>query len=146
MEGDIGTIIEQQQLENGMELILFDRSRVMTADRLVVDLLCEAKIPIADSFWEIGADEDPQLHHAIREMLGEKLVFAVNRKRNFVDAAERETVLQEMVHQVYASILEYLKRPDFPRHLFKKQYRDAKQKVLLQQAMKQSENQKTEDS
>jgi hypothetical protein len=131
-----GEIIERQQLDNGMEFILYDCSRMIAGDRWLVDIRCEACIPVDASYWEIMAHEEPLNHLAIREILGEKLVFSSSKKRNFVDGKEKETVLQEMVQQVYDSILEYLKRPDFPQRLFKKQYRDARQKVLLQQALK----------
>lgn len=132
---ETGEIIERQQLDNGMELILYDRSRMMAGDRWLVDIRWEASIPVDASYWEIMAHEEPRNHLAIREMLGDKLVFSSSKKRNFVDAEEKETRLQEMVQQVYDSILEYLNRPDFPQRLFKKQYRDVRQKVLLQQAM-----------
>jgi hypothetical protein len=132
---ETGEIIERQQLDNGMELILYDCSRMIAGDRWLVDIRCEACIPVNASYWEIMAHEEPRNHLAIREVLGEKLVFSSSKKRNFVDAGEKETILQEMVQQVYDSILEYLNRPDFPKRLFKKQFRDARQKVLLQQAM-----------
>ena len=139
MVDETGKIIECQQLDNGMELILYDRSRIMAGDRWLVDLLCEAHIPIDDSYWRIVADEDPQYLPDIKEMLGGKLVFTTNKKRNFVDDEEREAGLQEMIAQVYGSILVYLNRPDFPLRLFKKQYRDSRQKVLIHQAMNRPE-------
>ena len=135
MADETGKIIGRQKLGNGMELILYDRSRLMAGDRWLVELVCKAYIPIDESYWEIAADEDPQRLYAIGEMLGEKLEFHINKKRNFVAAEDWETVLREMVQQVYDSILEYIKRPDFPRRLFAKQYQDARQKLLIQQAM-----------
>ena len=138
MIGESGNIIGQQQLDNGMELVLYDRSRVLAGDRWLVELTCESCIPVAAGSWQIMAGEDPRLLPAIREMLGEKLVFASNKKRNFVAAEERETVLQEMVHQVRSSILGYLNRPDFPTKLFQKQYQEARQKILIKQAMNQA--------
>lgn len=135
MTTEKGKIIRRQRLENGIEVILYDHSRNMTPDRWLVDLLCEASIPIDDSFWETAAREDPEHLPGIRKMLGESLVFASNRKRSFLDTGERDSVLGEMVQQVYSSMLEYLKRPDFPQRLFIKKYNDARQKLLLQQAM-----------
>jgi hypothetical protein len=38
------------------------------------------------------SDEDFQLRHAVRELLGEKLLYTINKKRNFVHARERETI------------------------------------------------------
>ncbi len=135
MTGDTGKIIDQLHLENGIELLLYDRSRVTAGDRWLVELKCEAHIPIDESYWDMVTDEEGRLLPDIRKILGDRLVFVATKQRNFVDANERETVLQEMVQQVHSSMLEYLKKPHFPQEFFKKQYRDARQKVLIQQAM-----------
>src|SRR5210317_620401 len=135
MADDTEKIIEQQQLDNGIELFLFDRSRVTAGDRWQVELKCEALVPIDGSYWDMMAQEDPKLLLDIRKILGEQLVFVAIKQRNFVDAKERKAVLQEMVQQVYNSMLEYLKKPHFPQEFFKKKYRETHQKVLIQQAM-----------
>ena len=137
MTNETEKVIEQQQLDNGIELFLFDRSRVTAGDRWQVELKCEALVPIDGSYWDMMAQEDPKLLPVIRKILGEQLVFVATKQRNFVDAKEREAVLQEMVQQVYNSMLEYLKKPHFPQKFFKKKYRETHQKVLIQQAMDQ---------
>jgi hypothetical protein len=135
MTNETEKVIEQQQLDNGIELFLFDRSRVTAGDRWQVVLKCEALVPIDGSYWDMMAQEDPKLLPDIRKILGEQLVFVATKQRNFVDAKEREAVLQEMVQQVYNTMLEYLKKPHFPQEFFKKKYRETHQKVLIQQAM-----------
>jgi hypothetical protein len=134
MTNETEKVIEQQ-LDNGIELFLFDRSRVTAGDRWQVVLKCEALVPIDGSYWDMMAQEDPKLLPDIRKILGEQLVFVATKQRNFVDAKEREAVLQEMVQQVYNTMLEYLKKPHFPQEFFKKKYRETHQKVLIQQAM-----------
>ena len=128
-----------------MELVLHELSQFMAGDRWLVELLCQAYIPIDETFWAIVSPEDVQLLPRIREMLGEKLVFASSKKRNFVDAEERQRVLQDMEQQVYDSILEYLDRPHFPLKLFKKQYKECRQKVLIQAAMNPAESSLAEE-
>ena len=135
MVNETGKQIEQQQLENGMELLLYDRSRAIAGDRWQVELRCEVHIPVDESYWDMMDQEDTQLLPDIRNILGDRLVFVTTKQRNFIDAEERETVLQEMVQQVYNSMLEYLKKPQFPQEFFKKQYRETLQKVQLQQAI-----------
>jgi hypothetical protein len=135
MTDDTGKIIDQQYLENGIELLLYDRSRVTAGDRWLVELKCEAHIPIDESYWDMVVEEEPRLLSDIRKILGDRLVFVTTKQRHFVDATECETILQEMVQQIHSSMLEYLKKPQFPQEFFKKQCRDAKQKVLIQQAM-----------
>jgi hypothetical protein len=138
MENITGEIIDRRQLENGMELIIYDCSRSMTEDRCIIEIQCKAFISLEKSYWDTVADEDMRYSQAIREMLGEKLVFSSSQKRTFVDAEEKETILREMVQQVYDSILEYLNRPYFPHRLFEKLYKDARRKVLIREDMDQS--------
>lgn len=135
MAENTGKIIEQRKLENGMELLLYDLSRVMAGDRWLVELKCETRIPIDAGYWERIEKEEERLFENVRKLMGEHLVFATTKKRNFVDAGERDDALQEMVEQVYSSMLGYLQKPNFPEKLFRKQYHDARQKVLIQQAM-----------
>ena len=128
-------IIEQQMLENGIQLILFDKSKLTAGDRWLVELRCEAHIPLKEGFWEMVSDEDPEIQAEIRKILGDHLVFESIKQRNFIDDREREDVLQEMVRRVHSSMLEYMKRPHFPQEFFKKQYRETRKKLLLRQAM-----------
>jgi hypothetical protein len=99
MVNETGKLIEQQQLENGIELLLYDRSRVTAGDRWQVQLLCEAHITIDESYWDMVTQEESRLLPDIRKILEDRLVFVTTKVRNFVDAEERETVLQEMVQQ-----------------------------------------------
>lgn len=135
MAGKAEKIIKRQHLDNGMEIILYDRSRPMVGDRWQVELQCEAYIPIEDSYWKTAAQEDQWILKGIRNRLGGRLVQTFSKKRTFVAEEERQRLLQEMVQQVYSGLMEYLKRPEFPLRLFKKQYLEARQKLLLQQAM-----------
>jgi hypothetical protein len=138
MTDDTAKIIEQQQLGNGIKLSMYDRSRVTAGDRWQVELECRAHIPMDESYWGMVDLDDHELLQDIQKMLGDPLEFVTTRQRNFVDAREYETVLQEMVQQISDSILEYLKKPNFPQEFFKKQYREARQKVLIRKAIEGS--------
>ena len=135
MAAEQGKIIDRKKLENGMELILYDRSRVITGDRWQVELVCEVHVPVSEELWNLVTKEETRLAAEVREMLGERLVFSTNMKRNFVDSDVQEKILQTMTQQVYSSMLKYLQRPNFPERLFMKRFRDARHKVKLQQTM-----------
>ena len=133
-----GKLIKKQRLKNGIELFMYDQSRLMAGDRWQVELKCEAHIPIEKSFWDIVEHEDSQLASEISKILGDRMVFVTTRQRNFVDVKEQEPVFQEMMQQVFNAILKYLEKPHFPQELFKKQYSDAHKKVLIRKAMENS--------
>lgn len=136
MENEAEKIFERRQLPNGMELVLYDCSRVLAGDRWLVELRCESYIPIPENWWETVTAEDTIYLPAIRKMLGERLVFTTSRKRNFVPAAEKSAIFGQIVQQLYDAVLAYLNRPHFPLRLFQKEYRDCRQKVLLHEAMR----------
>jgi hypothetical protein len=124
--------IERHQLDNGTEIVLYDHSRRMSADRWIVELQCVAYIPIDDSYWNMAEQEDPKILAGIRKKIGDRLTHTFSNKRFFVPEEEREELLQEMVHQVYSGMMEYLKKPNFPAKLFKKLYHETRQNLLLQ--------------
>lgn len=135
-----GKVLGRQQLDNGVEIVLYDRSRVMAGDRWVIDLHCEACIPIYDSYWDTVAREDQQILAGIKKKLGNMLVQTFTKKRTFIAEEEREQLLQELVKQAHGGMLEYLRKPNFPIRLFEKRYRDARQQVITRQAMDLAEN------
>lgn len=135
MTAEPGNIVCRHKLGNGIELILLDRSRVTAGDRWLVELKCEAHIKTDEDFWALVDSEDQKLHEDIQKIMGDCLVFETTKQRNFIDADERETVLQEMVRQVYSSVLGYLKKPHFPQEFFKRQYRENRKKLLIKRAM-----------
>lgn len=135
MEIDKGKIIKRQQMDNGTEIVLRNYTRRMGADRWIVELQCVAYIPIGHSYWNMAANEEELILTGIKKKLGNRLVQTFTKKRIFVPDEECEPLLQEMLQQAYSGMMEYLKKPNFPLKLFKKQYHDARQKLLLQQAM-----------
>jgi len=138
-------ILERQLLENGMELIIYDRSRLLAGDRWLVEILCEAHVPCKEDYWDSVPDKDREKITAVRSLLGEKLVFSSSEKRTFVDAEDKDTVCEEMVKRVYDSMLNYLNRPDFPLRLFQKQYQEARGKMMIREAMNRAQRTAEED-
>lgn len=128
-------IIKHLKLENGMELLLHDCSRLMTKDRWLIVILCEAWIPIDEEYWDNVTLSDKKQNQEIREMLGDRLVFRSRNERIFVDEGQKEAVLQEMTQQMSDTIIGYINRPDFPARLFKKKVQEALRKLMVQEAM-----------
>ena len=128
-------IIEQQQLDNNIEFKLTDRSRLTAGDRWMVEVFCEASMPIDESNWDKVSGDDPALIKEIREVLGEQLVFSTIRQRNFIDEKERDAIIHEMVEQIHNHILEYVKKPHFPDAPSKPPPQEARQKVIIRRAM-----------
>lgn len=135
MRSESERVIERHHLDNGTEIVLYNHSRRMSADRWIVELQCVAYIPIDDSYWSMVEQEDLKILDGIRKKIGDRLTHTFSNKRLFVPEEEREELLREMVHQVYGGMMEYLKKPNFPAKLFKKLYHENRQRLLLQEAM-----------
>ena len=142
---ETATIITHRKLENGMELFLYDRSRLMAKDRWLIEILCKAFIPLDEKLWDGLTAEDLKQESVIRKMLGDRLIFSSSNKRVFVDDRQKEAVLQEMTRQMSTTILAYINRPEFPEQLFRKKVRDARRQLMIQEAMNQAQRRLAEE-
>lgn len=115
--------IEQRKLANGSVLTVYDLSRnIAAADRWLIKIRCEISIPVREDFFAAQEEQDPELQSEVRALMGDALVFASEQERNFVDAAEKDQVLQQYVEQMLAAMLLYLENPKFPEKFFNKRY------------------------
>jgi len=124
-------ILKQQNLANGMALTFYDCSRPVAADRWFVKVRAELSMALPERVWQGVAEEDQGLLAAVRECMGEAVVLQLVRERNFIDAAERESVIGELIEQVESNLGSYLADPAFPDRLFSRQYSELRQQCLL---------------
>jgi hypothetical protein len=117
------TLIRSVQLDNGLELEIFDTSKQIAADRFVVR--CVARIPVpAERFTPMEIGGFRVSVEEIRSVLGDPVVFEQRRERNFVDAKEKDQLLFDLVQFLITNLKDYLSRPDFPSSFLKKRYQD----------------------
>ena len=90
-------LIEEITLENGLTLRLYDRSRRVAGDRWFVSLLAEIEVPI-DRDQLLGAHHGPEqvIDDFIKEARG-KVVFRMEKERNFIDEREREKAMDGLL-------------------------------------------------
>ena len=118
-------LIKRIPLDNGLELKLFDASRKMIGDRYLIKLVAIVDVSVqklAELSGELTVDLKDML-----QLMGEKVTFTQERKRNFVDRDDRESVLQEMIDSFVISLKAYLSHPDFAKKLLLKEYLQRKQ-------------------
>lgn len=132
-------LINQQQLPNGIVLSIYDRSQPVAGDRWLIKIECEAALPLREEFFREIKEEDTELLGAIRQKLGETLVFSVVKERNFIAGDAADSAREELVGQVRDNMADYLKKPSFPKKLFAKRYAEVKKICLFAQHAKQTE-------
>ncbi len=107
----------EKELTNGMTISCHDESKKLAADRWLVKLRYRAAIPLQEWMREALAGDDPQTVFC-REQLGGQLVHEIVMERNFIDEADREGVLAEIIEHLESTVLGYLSKEAFVRQLF----------------------------
>ena len=116
-------LIKTIDLENGLELKLFDASRKLAGDRWLVSLIARIEILTNDSL--IKEDASPSLNiDEIRKVLGEKLLFEQKRDKIFIDEKEKDEVMKEIQDSFLSSSLSYLSYSDFPKKYVLKKFNE----------------------
>ena len=113
-------LIKTIDLENGLELKLYDASRKLAGDRWLVSLIARMEIPTNELL--LKKDGSPLLNiDEVRKALGEKLLFEQKREKIFIDEKEKDEVLKEIQDFFLSSSLSYFSHSDFPtKYILKK--------------------------
>jgi len=116
-------LIKKVDLENGLNLELYDSSKKIAGDRWQVKLLVKIEIPVSDYLQSLdeGMDADDFL-----KVLGKKVVYERTMERNFIDNKEKEKLLNDFCDASTESSLLYLSTPNFPKRFIVKEYKAKK--------------------
>ena len=116
-------LIKNIDLENGLELKLYDASRKLAGDRWLVSLIARMEIPISDS--SLKEDVSPLLNvDEVRKVLGEKLLFEQKREKIFIDERKKDEVLKEIQDFFLSCSLSYFSHSDFPKKYVLKEFNE----------------------
>ena len=116
-------LIKTIDLENGLELKLYDASRKLAGDRWLVSLIARMEIPTNELL--LKKDGSPLLNiDEVRKALGEKLLFEQKREKIFIDEKEKDEVLKEIQDFFLSSSLSYFSHSDFPQKYVLKKFNE----------------------
>ena len=116
-------LIKNIDLENGLELKLYDASRKLAGDRWLVSLIARMEIPTNELL--LKKDGSPLLNiDEVRKALGEKLLFEQKREKIFIDEKEKDEVLKEIQDFFLSSSLSYFSHSDFPQKYVLKKFNE----------------------
>jgi len=114
-----GKLLLRQALANGLSLELYDRSRVMAADRWQVVLEVRVPIPVnASTLPPDLTDRAPEVIAA----LGSEIVFSQQEVHHYIDVREVPGLLQEIQTRLLEGLEGYLGHPDFAGRYLRKKY------------------------
>ena len=120
--------LEDEQLANGVVVKFYDESRRVAGDRWQVKVRYDAVISVSETFWSLVSGE-PELIEEIRAALGSEIVLSYINERNFISAEEKEVLVAEIVNRARKNIFGYLDAPEFPERLFKRRFKEAREKI-----------------
>ena len=120
-------LIKTMDLENNMQLNLYDNSRKLAGDRWLVSLIVRMEILVSETTLP---DDRQSVDHGedLLAVLGEKVVFEQKRERIFVDESEKEKVLTELIDRFQKNTRHYLAHESFPQKYVLKIYGEEKKK------------------
>lgn len=107
----------EKELANGMTATYVDESKKLAADRWLVKLRCCIATPLKGWMLDDLAGDDPQTLFCRAQFAG-RLAHEIVMERNFIDAAEKDLVMDELIERLENTVLGYLERELFVRQLF----------------------------
>lgn len=123
-------LIKTIDLENGLQLNLYDGSRKLVGDRWLVSLIVRMDIPVTEALKK----DSRQLTESIGEItdvLGDSVLFEMKREKIFIDKTKKETAFKELCDMFLNSSLNYLSIKIFPKQYILKTYKEEVKKSLL---------------
>lgn len=122
-------LIKTIDLENGLQLNIFDGSRKLAGDRWLVTMIASIEIPVSEVLMQGGKQSKESVEEIIK-VLGEKVLFEQTRDRIFVDEKEKEIIFKQVSDFFVNSTLTYLSTKEFPRRYVLKKFREESEKDL----------------
>jgi hypothetical protein len=113
-------IIETIALDNGLVLEIKDYSRKVAADRWLVKLVALMQIAVTDKGFSDRLPQPAPLDQ-LRDKLGDCIYHEYQVERNFVDAVNKESVLEHMLDGILTKQT-YYSHPDFGARCIIKEY------------------------
>jgi len=107
----------EKELANGMTATYLDESKKIAADRWLVKLRCRTAIPLQGWMLDDMAGGDPQTLFCLEQLNG-RLTHEIVMERNFIDAADKEKVMADIIERLEDTVLGYLSKKAFVRQLF----------------------------
>ena len=123
-------LIKTLDLENGLQLNMYDASRKLVGDRWLVSLIIRMDVPVAGALKE-NSRESMENIDEIKDVLGDSVLFEKKREKIFVDTDKKEMVLKELCDIFLNSSLNYLSKEIFPKQYILKMFKEEMKKKSL---------------
>jgi hypothetical protein len=128
-------LIKTLDLENGLQLNVYDASRKLVGDRWLVSLIVRMDVPVTEALKKNSRQSMENIDE-IKYILGDSVLFEKKREKIFVATSKKETAFKELCDMFLNSSLKYLSKEIFPKQYILKTYKEEVKKRLLLNASK----------
>ena len=122
--------IKEIPLENNLRLHIYDASRQLAGDRWLVKLIARIPISVDDALSD--AEAGLPAKSAVKELIGENLVFEQEKIRNFIDEGEKDDVFQALLDNFLDHSRKYLSHPAFAKQYTLKTFQEKEKQKAWQ--------------
>jgi hypothetical protein len=123
-------LIKTLDLENGLQLNVYDASRKLVGDRWLVSMIVRMDVPVMEALKKHSSESTENIDE-IKDMLGDSVMFEKKREKIFIDKAKKETAFKELCDMFLNSSLIYLSNEIFPKQYILKTYKKEVKKISL---------------
>jgi hypothetical protein len=123
-------LIKTLNLENGLQLNVYDASRKLVGDRWLVSLIIRMDVPVAGALKKNNRESMENIDE-IKDMLGDSVLFEKKREKIFVDTREKDIVFKDLYDTFLNSSINYLSKEIFPKQYILKIYKEEMKKKSL---------------
>ena len=119
--------LEIMHLENGLKLELYNHSRKVAGDRWLAFFEARIEVIIKEDYFK---DQNPDISvDELKKVLGEKVLFKYEKKRNFIDVREKDNIFENLKKRFLDNSLRYLSTDEFPKKFILSKFNQATAKV-----------------
>ena len=105
--------IIEKKLANGIKITVVDHSRQIGADRWYIKIICRCSMVVTEDLYNSFASDPKELVDCIRRQLGDQAELEMVRERNFVDEAQKDQIIAEILDKINENISGYLSAEQF---------------------------------
>ena len=126
-------VLQREAFKNGVVLTLFDYSKRIAGDRWFVKIVARLEIPVSEDFYDSSVCRDAQFTECVKKKMGDVLTHDVIKERNFIDAAEKDTIITAIRSDISDTLFDYAQQPLFPQKLFRLKCEEMEKQCLVEQ-------------
>jgi len=123
-------LIKTLDLENGLQLNIYDASRKLVGDRWLVSMIVRMDVPVTEALKKNSSKSMENIDE-IKDILGDSVLFEKKREKIFVATAKKETAFKDLCDMFLNSSLKYLSKEIFPKQFVLKTYKKEVKKIAL---------------